>query len=704
MSKAIVNTLESLETGEQFDVRDIAQLSARYQRQKNQIFLELRRLAAEAGFNLVDGSFEEGGVLNDSLDVLWFQGDGKYYAWGGDLPKTVAAGFDPTTNLASNAWIDKTDTALRKDINIVQKRFVCVADMVADTSLIAGQIVETIGYHNGWAATASKPKGGNRHEIVAASTSTDDGGSFITLSNGLQAKALFINGKDFYQFGAHGDGSTDDSTYIQNAINSGGSIIVRDGEYNHDSQITLVSNLKLRFEPNATIKPSNSIAQQAWYAFDVSNIKIVDGNFEHTGTAYTDGNQRILVFSSCDKVTLIDTEISKSRNDGALFDACTRVKLRGCDLHNNYGTGATFRNGCSKIKVTDTDAYSNGDTGVAQAPNGVGGRGLLFWQCSNVAVHGGSIQDNTEYGLRFYSQSGDTQGNRAITITSVKLRNNGTDGYNPIDLYIYDESGLTERIAISTCSFATKGAGAAAVLSGKNITFKGNVGQAISAQTALAMSFYGSTDVLAEGNTFEQYGTAFSLSNSSGHISTRCKIKHNNFKDVAVGLPQFYGVSNEICDNSFTHGGVGTLDTCFTVTSDGTGKIHDNTYLGFYRAMNIATTAAVSIKRNKAKDSTSNGLYALYQTDNTNLVWADNDFDNPYPSFMSTLQKRGLAAFERATFYVNTIPTTSISVGLNVAWKVGDRAVQNTPIVGQPKSWVCTVAGTPGTWVSEGTL
>jgi hypothetical protein len=37
-------------------------------------------------------------------------------------------------------------------------------------------------------------------------------------------------------------------------------------------------------------------------------------------------------------------------------------------------------------------------------------------------------------------------------------------------------------------------------------------------------------------------------------------------------------------------------------------------------------------------------------------------------------------------------------------WKVGDRVFNQTPVVGQPKSWVCTVAGTPGTWVSEGNL
>lgn len=37
-------------------------------------------------------------------------------------------------------------------------------------------------------------------------------------------------------------------------------------------------------------------------------------------------------------------------------------------------------------------------------------------------------------------------------------------------------------------------------------------------------------------------------------------------------------------------------------------------------------------------------------------------------------------------------------------WSVGDRVFNSTPAVGQPKSWACTVAGTPGTWVSEGNL
>jgi len=37
-------------------------------------------------------------------------------------------------------------------------------------------------------------------------------------------------------------------------------------------------------------------------------------------------------------------------------------------------------------------------------------------------------------------------------------------------------------------------------------------------------------------------------------------------------------------------------------------------------------------------------------------------------------------------------------------WAVGDVCINSNPVVGQPKGWRCTVAGTPGTWVSEGNL
>jgi hypothetical protein len=51
----------------------------------------------------------------------------------------------------------------------------------------------------------------------------------------------------------------------------------------------------------------------------------------------------------------------------------------------------------------------------------------------------------------------------------------------------------------------------------------------------------------------------------------------------------------------------------------------------------------------------------------------------------------------RQITFLTAAPTTG-------DWARGDKVFNSTPAAGQPKGWVCTVTGTPGTWVSEGNL
>lgn len=56
-----------------------------------------------------------------------------------------------------------------------------------------------------------------------------------------------------------------------------------------------------------------------------------------------------------------------------------------------------------------------------------------------------------------------------------------------------------------------------------------------------------------------------------------------------------------------------------------------------------------------------------------------------------------LQAFKAPVYAKSSIP-------IEGAWRVGERVLRNPPAVGQPKAWVNTVAGSPGTFVSEGNL
>ena len=75
------------------DLRD--ELEPRISNNESKVFEALRRSYAEAGYNLVDGSFEAGGTLTSTTDVLLHEASGKAYSGAGPFPQTVTAGTNP---------------------------------------------------------------------------------------------------------------------------------------------------------------------------------------------------------------------------------------------------------------------------------------------------------------------------------------------------------------------------------------------------------------------------------------------------------------------------------------------------------------------------------------------------------------------------------------------------------------------------------
>ena len=185
----------------------------------------LKRVASEAGFNLVGGSFEEGGVLDSADDVLWYQAEGTYYSWGGVLPKTATAGATPTSSggIGAGAWVDRTDVTLRSELNVVVRTFNSVSDLRLNENLYVGQKVKLTGYHS----FAPNIGGGDLY-VSDDTTSTDDGFLCFVTTNGLRVKRNQDTILTVTMAGAIGDGNNDDldTAAFQRAADSGKAIIV----------------------------------------------------------------------------------------------------------------------------------------------------------------------------------------------------------------------------------------------------------------------------------------------------------------------------------------------------------------------------------------------------------------------------------------------------------------------------------------------
>lgn len=101
----------------------------------------LRRSYAEAGYTLVAGSFEAGGTVVNTSQVLMYEASGKGYSWGGSLPKIVPPGSAPLTSggIGPGAWVDKSSTFSKVSV----KHYGAVGDGVVDDTAAVNAALQT---------------------------------------------------------------------------------------------------------------------------------------------------------------------------------------------------------------------------------------------------------------------------------------------------------------------------------------------------------------------------------------------------------------------------------------------------------------------------------------------------------------------------------------------------------------------------------
>lgn len=151
--------------------------------------------------------------------------------------------------------VDTDGTLSISDIEQHVHFFDTVADMKAATNLVGGSYAQTLGYH------ALNDDGGATYKIRTITNSdVVDNGSIIALAdNALVAELIFEGKINVKQFGAYGDGTHDDGTAIQTAIDFidnkahtlGRSMVdnqlqIPGGKYKISDTIELKTTVKLR--------------------------------------------------------------------------------------------------------------------------------------------------------------------------------------------------------------------------------------------------------------------------------------------------------------------------------------------------------------------------------------------------------------------------------------------------------------------------
>jgi parallel beta-helix repeat protein/putative cofactor-binding repeat protein len=250
---------------------------------------------------------------------------------------------------------------------------------VAGTPPAASEIeVGEIAINAADAELYTKDNAGNIRKFQNTTTGTADGVQFTQAGTGAVQRTVESKLKDVVSvkdFGAVGDGVTDDTAAIQAAINSGASSVTfPKGSYLVGS-LTITSSITLSGERQGTriLRPNNFDPEDASFASSPAHFNINSGNIVVTISGFTfDGNEagQSAVNASASSIKFYDqvgTTLSKIYINDCTFIDQTReaILLKGKDQANERQY--VFISNCAFI-----DGRSGIGSGDPASPNPLG--------------------------------------------------------------------------------------------------------------------------------------------------------------------------------------------------------------------------------------------------------------------------------------------------------------------------------------------
>ena len=619
-----------------------------------------------------------------------------------------------------------------------------VDEMRKSETAIVGRPCVTLGYYE-------PNDGGGAVYIIRSKkeSDVDDGGSILVLDNGNVAELIVDGSINVKQFGATGDGVTDDSEAIQNAIKAtpktGGILYFPPGKYIQGD------GTGLDYQPDDTTysEPTNRDIRYIFDSYDHLTISgygaVIEANINNPSTQKHAG----LVFTNCTNILIqgltydgrLDKRPKTKLGDGSgwnnqhgihiqgynenitLMDVtCTRCMIDGFAMGGSDANKKLKPTGIRMLNCTSTYNYRQG-LSVVSADNGE----ILNCQFS----YTGAIKATPPCaGIDFECNETTEERNNNWIVHNCKFLNNVGTGVaiatasNNIEVtssYFYNNA-----MHISCGSTPSISAQIGNNLKISKNTFKIDTPPSPLNKESNSLSFYGAVDIEFFENTFIVYnnkiGTIMDLAGSAHPIS--CLNIHNN-KFINAGA----------------------LDTCYIAITDPNIKevIFDNNYIyNFCWVNGSGIYTAISISAQKGRIC-NNNIYCDPGNNSSGLVFRGPDqasysdmiiTNNIISGYEKKVSFTGVYAdlgVENAKLVTNNIlsgtvvnmsspigwdtipsaPSPSIigehkidyksSAPTSDTWVKGDLIFNSSP-TGTILGWVCTESGTPGTWVPFGLI
>ena len=569
-------------------------------------------------------------------------------------------------------------------------------------------------------------------------------------------------------FGAVGDNITDDTVALQKAITAtrlqdGNStkLYWNKGTYKITDNLILGTNQYIEFDPGVIInlQPiANLELTSCFVASNQTNV-IIEGNgatINGTRTgAIIEGNGAGFYLYGSDNILIRNFTINDMVTDGITVTGdetgsgpCTNVILQDVNTNNSRRNGLSIISARGMQVIGGNYDASNGSpngpwAGITIEPNA---NSFL----ENVVLIGTNTSNNDGAGIQITPQAFSTVSNKHFDVTII----GGSSVYDGADtnnagLWFVNGDAQTNKIfgQIKVINFNVDSP------TGRGVSWRNwdadKCPSVICDNVAVYNPNYGAaTTPNVDRSGFVMYCDSTQATTNIGNIILRnCHAEDINVTPRMVwGFVLLTDVGKQIKnvrieDPTAINYVASTKTEVFTYAAQTTnGMIDADIVYTTPKALLINGTLDVSIMGGKRLSATTasnfqlplaancKGLSYEFQTEpgigSTSIVPMTGDTIKWYVDVASTnlvidegseLKIRSMGSTEwRVENIVGRYRRTGMSAPFQIQWATaapttstwnrGDRVINAAPAVGSPKGWVCTVSGSPGTWVSEGNL
>ncbi len=544
-------------------------------------------------------------------------------------------------------------------------------------------------------------EGDSSVEAAQARVSTPKGTTYTVLKDRLDAdeEELAAHVADTTQRGinvmhlpapyvsAVGDGIINDAVPFASALSllstaGGGQLIIPSKTF----LLTLTETLNI--PSNVTILNYGTINLGSndvigFTATSKSNIRFIGGQINGTGVA---GSAWAIYFNACTDSSIEFVKIRDGSSSGINFLSCANCKVLHCDIQECYFYGISDKLGTGNV-------FSHNELSTNGYGASTGGRGITVWMCDGVEVTYNKAKNNNEYGIRIYTASADTSDTKKFIVHGNECVDNATIG-----IYIYAELDPSYGIVSSNIvEYTTDSTATAITIQGIGIKAHGNILKKFGTANGTGFSLYDAVKCDIKNNKIFGYATAIV---PSGTVKPAyCLIESNEAYDCKVFM-KMQGEHNITRNNTAVHNATAAIsgEVGYQQSDNSIGcVVEGNKFTGFHSAVLLDFNVDIVVRNNIARSSVHSGVRSGL-TDFHSMTIIGNDWaDSGSVEILRSLEvKNG-----KYTFTATAIPSTGMST---YAFVVGDYAMIRTPLAGGNMAWVCTTAGTPGTWKTAGVI